>query len=116
VALEADEDCHNSEASLCITETVSKVKAKSILETNLDNPSILEGGAHVPLGVDCGTVMGSLFWLNEACSGDSVQNSTRDRKVSHVPRVRYLTPQSPQLHNSVTIGHGDNVPSFWHSG
>ena len=63
-----------------------------------------------------GTVIGSLFWLNGACSSDPVENSTRDRKVSHVPRVRCLTPQSPQLHNSVTISHADNVPSFWHSG
>jgi hypothetical protein len=51
----------------------------------------------------CGTVIGSLFWLNEACSTDSVENSTRDRKASHVSRVRCLTLQSPQLHDSVTI-------------
>jgi hypothetical protein len=35
----------------------------------------------------------------------SRENSTRDGKASHVPRHRCLTPQSPQLHNSVTISH-----------
>ena len=65
---------------------------------------------------ECGAVKGSMFWLNEACSSDPVENSTRDRTASHIPRDRCLTPQSPQLHNSVTISHADNVPSFWHSG
>ena len=64
----------------------------------------------------CGAVRGSLFWLNEACSGNPVENSTRDRTASHIPRDRCLTPQSHQLHNSVTISHADNVLSFWHSG
>ena len=41
---------------------------------------------------------------------------TSDEKASHFPRVRCLTPQSPQLHDSVIISHTDNVPSFWHSG
>ena len=27
-----------------------------------------------------------------------------------------LIPQSPQLHNTATISHADNVPSFWYSG
>ena len=60
----------------------------------------------------CGAVIGSLFWLNGACSGNPVEYSTRDRKASHISRVRCLTPQSPQLHNPVTISHADNVPSF----
>jgi hypothetical protein len=63
----------------------------------------------------CGAVIGSLFLLNKACSGNQVENSTGDRKASHIPRVRCLIPQSPQLHNSVTISHTVNVPSFWHS-
>jgi hypothetical protein len=66
--------------------------------------------------IKCGAVKGSLFWLNEACSGDPIENSIRDRTVSHIPRDRCLTPQSPQLHNSVTISHADNVPSSWYSG
>jgi hypothetical protein len=60
----------------------------------------------------CGTVIGSLFWLNGACSGDPGEKSIRGRKVSHFPRDRCLIPQSPQIHNSVTISHTDNVPSF----
>jgi hypothetical protein len=28
----------------------------------------------------CGAVIGSLFWLNEACSSDPVENSIRDGK------------------------------------
>jgi hypothetical protein len=64
----------------------------------------------------CGDVIGSLFWLNEPCSSNPVENSTRDGKLSYVPRVRCLTPQSPQLHNSVIISHADNIPRFWHSG
>jgi hypothetical protein len=64
----------------------------------------------------CGVVKGSLLWLNKACSGDPVENSTRDRKVSHVPRDRCLTPQSPQLHNSVTNSPADKAPSSWHLG
>ena len=63
----------------------------------------------------CGTVEGSLFWLSEACSRDPVENSTRDGTVSHIPRDRCLTPQSPKLHNSVTISHADKAPSLWHS-
>lgn len=43
----------------------------------------------------CRAMKGSLFWLNEACSGDPVENSTRDTTGSHVPRDRCLTPQSP---------------------
>jgi hypothetical protein len=31
--------------------------------------------------------------LNEACSGDPVEISTRDGTMSHVPRDRCLTPQ-----------------------
>lgn len=58
----------------------------------------------------CGTVKGSLFWLSKACSGDPVENSTRDRTVSSGPRDRHLTPQSPQFHNSVTISHTDKAP------
>jgi hypothetical protein len=54
---------------------------------------------------------GSLFGLNEACSGDPVENSTRDGTVSHVTRDKCLIPQSPQLCNSVTISHTNNVPS-----
>jgi hypothetical protein len=57
----------------------------------------------------CGTMMGSLFWLNGACSGDPIENSTRDRKASHVPRIRCLSI-------TLTISNADNVPSFWHSG
>jgi hypothetical protein len=33
-----------------------------------------------------GTVIGSLFWLNGAFSGDSIEKSTRDRKANHIPR------------------------------
>jgi hypothetical protein len=61
-------------------------------------------------------VIGSLFWLNEAFSGDPVENSRRDRKASYVPRIRCLTQQSTQLLNSVTISKTDYVPSFWNSG
>ena len=41
----------------------------------------------------CGAMKGSLFWLNEACSGDPVENSTRDRTISYAPRHKCLTPQ-----------------------
>jgi hypothetical protein len=64
--------------------------------------------------INCWTVIGSLFWLNEACSGHPVENSTREGKASYIPRVGCLTLQSPQLYDSVTISHADNVPSFWH--
>ena len=60
-----------------------------------------------------GAVKGSLFWLSEACSRDPVENSTRDGTVSHVPRDRCLTPQNPQLHNSVIIIQADKAPSSW---
>jgi hypothetical protein len=39
----------------------------------------------------CGTVIGSLFWLNGACYSDPIEKSTRDRKASHVPRIRCLS-------------------------
>ena len=58
----------------------------------------------------------SVFWLSKTYSGDLVENSTRDRTVSHIPRHRRMTPRSPQLHNPVTVSHVDNVPSCWHSG
>jgi hypothetical protein len=40
----------------------------------------------------CGAMMGSLFWLNEACSCDPVKNSTRDGKSSHVPQSPHYPP------------------------
>jgi hypothetical protein len=48
----------------------------------------------VSMLLDCGAVIGSLFWLNEACCDDPVENSTRDGTLSHVPRDRSLKPQS----------------------
>ena len=39
----------------------------------------------------CGTVIGSLIWLNGACFGDPTEKSTRDGKASHVPRIRFLS-------------------------
>jgi hypothetical protein len=63
----------------------------------------------------CGVVKGSLFWLTEVCSSDPVENSTKEGTASHIPRDSCLTPQSPQLHTSVTISHTDSVPSSWHS-
>jgi hypothetical protein len=64
----------------------------------------------------CGVMKGSLFWLNEACSSDPVENSTRDGTVNQITRDRCLAPQSPQLHNSVSVSHTDNVPSSSYSG
>jgi hypothetical protein len=56
-----------------------------------------------------------VFWLSEAYSRDLVENSTREGTVSHVPKHRPLTTQSPQLHDPKTISGVDNVPSSWYS-
>jgi hypothetical protein len=89
------------------TISTNQIPAKSSQELNHQPKS-----TH---GVICRAMIGSLFWLNEACSGEPVENSTRDGTVSHIPRDRCLTPQRPKLHNSVTMSHTDNVPSSWHS-
>jgi hypothetical protein len=39
----------------------------------------------------CESVLGSLFWLNGACSSDPMEKPTRDRKASHISRIRCLS-------------------------
>ena len=46
-------------------------------------------------GGGCRAMKGSLFWLNETCTGDHVEKFTRDRTVNHIPLDRCLTLQSP---------------------
>jgi hypothetical protein len=43
----------------------------------------------------CGAVIGSLFCSNEACFGDPVENSTRDRKVSHISQSQVPDTTEP---------------------
>ena len=64
-------------------------------ETSSSKATFPEGSmTSLNCAINRGAVIGSLFWLNEACSSDLVENSTRDGKVSHIPRVRCLTPLS----------------------
>jgi hypothetical protein len=58
-----------------------------------------------------------VFWSSETYSGDPVETLQGTEPWAMLPdRHRCLTPQSPQLHNPVTISHTVNVPSYWHSG
>lgn len=42
-----------------------------------------------------GTMKGSLFLLSEACSRDSVENSTRDGRVKHILTNMPSTTETP---------------------
>jgi hypothetical protein len=64
----------------------------------------------------CGAMIGSLFWLNEACSSEPGENSQGMEKWAKFQEPGAWHHRAPQLHNSVTISHMDSVSIFWYSG